>query len=114
MKKPKRSPRPQFHVASREALDELRAEFAEFDLAYELASEALRSGDLEAADRFPPGSYPPALPFIGPPAPPAPRRPPTRMITVSEEGVVERGPIPVVVIATRYQAVEPRARGQPP
>ncbi len=55
VKRPKRSPRPQFHVASREALDELRAEFAEFDLMYELASEALRSGDLGAARRFPPG-----------------------------------------------------------
>ena len=51
----------QFHVASREALNELRAEFAEFDLVYELASQALRSGDLEAAHRFPPGCFPPAL-----------------------------------------------------
>ncbi len=114
VKRPKRSPRPQFHVASREALDELRAEFAEFDLTYDLAAQALRSGDLGAAHRFPPGSFPPALAYVGPPAPPPPRRPPTRTITVSETGVVERGPIPVVVIATRSQVVEPRARGQPP
>ena len=114
MKRPKRSPRPQFHVASREALDELRAGFAEFDLMYELASQALRSGDLEAVYRFPPGCFPPALAYVGPPPPPPPRRPPTRRITVSETGVVERGPIPVIVIATRYQAVEARARGQPP
>ncbi|MCP3919642.1 MAG: hypothetical protein GY711_29250, partial [bacterium] len=114
VKRPKRSPRPQFHVASRETLDELRAEFAEFDLMYELASQALRSGDLEAAHRFPPGCFPPALSYVGPPAPPPPPRPPTRTITVSEAGVVERGPIPVVVIATRYETVEPRARGQPP
>ena len=114
VKRPKRSPRPQFHVATREALDELRAEFAELNLMYELASLALRSGDLEAAHRFPSGCFPPALPFTGPPPPPPPRRPPTRRITASETGVVERGPIPVIVIATRYRAVEPRARGQPP
>ncbi len=114
MKKPKRSPRPQFHVASRDALDEFRAEFAEFNAMYELASQALRSGDLEAAHRFPPGCFPPPLAFVGPPPPPLPPRPPTRTITVSETGVVERGPIPVIVIATRYQAVELRARGQPP
>ena len=38
----------------------------------------------------------------------------TRTITVSETGVVEREPIPVIVMATRCQVVEPRARGQPP
>ena len=114
VKKPKRSPRPQFHAASKDALDELRGEYAEFNAMYELASQALRSGDLEAAHRFPPGCFPPPLAFVGPPPPPLPPRPPTRTITVSESGVVERGPIPVIVIATRNQFVEPRARGQPP
>ena len=114
VKRPSRSPRPQFHVATREALDELKGEFAVFNLRYELASEALRSGDLEAARRFPPGCYPPALAFNGPPPPPRPPRPPTRRMTVSETGVVERGPIPVVRFQTRYQAAEPRCRGQPP
>ncbi len=52
-KRPKRSPRPQFHAASKEALDELREEFARFDVQYELASFALRSGDRSAAHRFP-------------------------------------------------------------
>jgi predicted TIM-barrel enzyme len=113
-KRPKRSPKPRFHVASKEPLDELEAEFAEFNVLYDMASEALRSGDLSAAERFPPGCFPPALAFIGPPPPPRPPRPPTRTITVSESAVVEKGPIPVIVIPRRWQAVEPKARGQPP
>ena len=115
VKRPKRSPKPRFHVASKEAPDELEAEFAQFNLLYDLASEALRSGDLNAAQRFPPGCFPPALAFVGPPPPPRPPRPPTRTITVLESGVVERGPVPVVVIPMTWRAVvEPRARGQPP
>jgi hypothetical protein len=84
-----------------------------------------RSGNLKAAEWFPDGCYPPALPFNGDPRPPRPPSPPTRSITVLESGAVERGEIPVVVIPARvwstgqkgeksWQAVEPRARGQPP
>ena len=105
VKRPKRSPKPRFHVASKEAPDELEAEFAQFNLLYDLASEALRSGDLNAAQRFPPGCFPPALAFVGPPPPRRPPRPPTRTITVLESGVVEKGPIPVVVIPKTWRAV---------
>ena len=64
VKRPKRSPKPRFHAASKEAFAELEAEFAEFNVLYDLASEALRSGDLSAAHRFPPGCFPPALAFV--------------------------------------------------
>ncbi len=75
---------------------------------------------------FPDGTYPPALPFIGPRPPRRPPSPPTRRITVSESGDIERGEIPVVEISVSVGTVvasetdfalgvgEPRARGQPP
>ncbi len=103
---------------------DLRQELAAFLAQYWEASEALRSGNLEAATWFPEGCYPPALSFVGPPPPPRPPAPPTRRITVLETGDVERGEIPVVEIPMTLriagpqtgrasQGVEPRARGQP-
>ncbi len=107
----KRSPKPLFHVASKQERDDLRAERAAFLAQHREASEALRGGNLKAASWFPQGSYPPALPFIGQPPPRRPPSPPTRRITILESGGVERGEIPVVEIAV---IIEVRARGQPP
>ena len=59
----KRSPKPFFHAASKQVRNDLMTEFAEYQLRYFVASEALRAGNLEAADWFPEGSFPPALPF---------------------------------------------------
>ena len=85
--------------------------FLAFQAQYQIASEAVRSGKLEAAAWFPQGCYPPALPFTGPPPPKCPPWPPTRQITKLDSGAVEKGKIPVVEIAP---VVEARARGQPP
>ncbi len=116
-RKTKRSPKPLFHVASKEARAELYAALSAFLTQYYDASEALRSDvgrRVAAAAGFPEGCYPPALAFNGSPPPPLPPAPPTRRVTVLESGVVERGPIPVIELPVRIWAVEPQARGQPP
>ena len=97
----KRSPRPLFHVKEPEVRLDLQEQLKLFLAQYWEASAALRSGNLKAADWFPDGCYPPALPFVGDPPPPRPPSPPTRVLTVSESGVVERGEIPVVEIPAR-------------
>ena len=79
----------------------LREQLKAFLAQFWEASAALRSGNLKAAEGFPDGCYPPALPFVGSPSPPRPPSPPTRLITVLESGEVERGEIPVVEIAVR-------------
>ncbi len=124
-RKTKRSPKPLFHFASRETGDALRFEFFGYQSQYQIASEALRAGNLKAATWFPEGCYPPALPFLGPPPLPRPPWPPTRRITVLDSGAVERGEVPFVELPATTptvepeadrasQAVESRARGQPP
>ena len=112
----KRSTKPLFHVASKEARLDLQAELKVFLAQYWEASAALRSGNLKAADWFPEGCYPPALAFVGLPAPPRPSVPPTRRIEVLDSGDVERGEIPIVEIAGAVSSDGPsaRARGQPP
>ncbi len=107
----KRSSKPQCHVASKEERDDFLAGFASFQTQYQIASEALRHGNLKAAGWFPDGSYPPALPFIGPPPPKRPPWPPTCRIEKLDSGSVERGQIPIVEIGL---VIEARARGQPP
>ncbi len=107
----KRSPKPLFHVESKAERDDLMGGFLTFQAQFQIASEALRHGNLKAAAWFPEGCYPAALPFVGPPPPKRPPWPPTRRITKLDSGAVERGEIPVVEIAP---AVESRARGQPP
>ncbi len=107
----KRSPRPLFHFASKNAREDLMNGFADFLAQYRVASEALLGGNLDAAGWFPAGCYPPALPFTGVPAPRRPPSPPTRAITILDSGVVERGEIPVIEIPVMLEA---RARGQPP
>ncbi len=109
-----RSTKPLFHVASKQARDDLRLGLTEFLAQYWEASEALRGGNLEAASWFPLGCYPPALAFAGPSPPRRPPSPPTRRITVLESGDVERGEVPVVEIGPAAWWRQPRARGQPP
>ena len=113
-RRPKRSPRPMFHVKGREATKALWHELRAFLARYLEASEELRSGPLpSAAKRFPEGCYPPALPFVGEPAPPCPPAPPTRRIEELESGIVLRGEIPVVEPPVALFG-DPRPRGQPP
>ena len=107
----KRSPKPLFHVASKEAREDLIAGFLAFQTQYRIASEALLRGNLKAAGWFPEGCYPPALPFVGPLPAKRTRKPPTRRITVLDSGAVERGEIPIVELP---RIVEAKTRGQPP
>jgi hypothetical protein len=60
--RPKKSPAPLFHTASKRARDELHAAYAWFVDAYRQASAKLRAGIRDVA--FPAGSFPPALPFV--------------------------------------------------
>jgi hypothetical protein len=61
--RPKRSPAPRFHAASKKARQELLEGYRLFMSAFRLAAEKLQRGHLEV--RFPPGCFPPALPFVG-------------------------------------------------
>ncbi len=54
-RKTKRSIKPQFHFGSKEVGDGLRAECADFQSQHQIASEALRGGNLNAASWFPDG-----------------------------------------------------------
>ena len=58
----KRGPSPTCHAASKKWRRRLRESYALFLAAYRRASERLRAGDLTA--RFPPGCFPPPLPFV--------------------------------------------------
>jgi REP element-mobilizing transposase RayT len=60
--RPKKSPAPLFHAASKRVRLELWAAYAWFVCEFRQASEKLRSGNRLA--RFPAGSFPPALPFV--------------------------------------------------
>ena len=60
--KPKRSPAPLFHAASKAARQELYAAYGWFVVAFREAAEKLRAGDRTVS--FPAGSFPPALPFV--------------------------------------------------
>ncbi len=59
----KKSPAPAFHAASQAVRHGLREAYALFVAAYREAAEKLRAGNRNA--RFPLGSFPPALPFVG-------------------------------------------------
>jgi len=106
----KRSARPVFHFQTREARESFMGELEAFLEQYREASDALRSGRLEAAEWFPEGSYRPQLPFLGDPPPPRPPSPPTRRIEILEAGGIARGAIPVVEIPRR---IWPGAPGHP-
>jgi hypothetical protein len=58
----KKSPAPRFHAFRKTIRKELYDAYSWFVAALRTASEKLRSGDLTAS--FPPGSFPPALPFV--------------------------------------------------
>jgi REP element-mobilizing transposase RayT len=60
--RPKKSPAPRIHAASRAARHEFYEAYGLFVAAFREAAERLRAGDLGA--RFPPGSFPPALAFV--------------------------------------------------
>ena len=57
-----RSPAPFAHAATRKIRKELRDAYGWFVAAYREAADKLRKGDRDAA--FPPGSFPPHLPFV--------------------------------------------------
>jgi putative transposase len=57
-----RSPAPFIHAATKKARKALYEAYSWFVAAYREAAEKLRKGDREAA--FPPGSFPPHLPFV--------------------------------------------------
>ena len=60
---PKKSPAPLVHAASKAVRLEFREAYALFVAAYREAVEKLWKGDRAAP--FPPGCFPPALPFVG-------------------------------------------------
>jgi REP element-mobilizing transposase RayT len=60
--KPKKSPAPLFHAASRKVRQELYRAYGEFLGAFRDAAEKLRAGDRGAL--FPSGCFPPGLPFV--------------------------------------------------
>jgi REP element-mobilizing transposase RayT len=59
----KKSPAPRFHAASRKMRRYLYRLYSKFVEQFRDAAEKLRAGDRSA--RFPPGSFPPGLPFVG-------------------------------------------------
>jgi REP element-mobilizing transposase RayT len=66
--RPGRSPAPRFHTASASMRKALERSFQEFRTWYRQASAELRAGRLGV--EFPPGCFPPRLPFDGRRAPP--------------------------------------------
>jgi hypothetical protein len=60
--KPKKGPAPLFHAATAEMRKFLWSLYAELVAKFRDAAEKLRAGDRKAV--FPPGSFPPALPFV--------------------------------------------------
>lgn len=58
----KTSPAPRFHTVSREAWEALRDAYVEFVAQFRAAAQRLRQGSDDP--RFPPGSFPPGLPFV--------------------------------------------------
>jgi hypothetical protein len=61
-KKLKKSPAPLFHAATKAMRRFLWEGYAWFVTAYRTAAEKLQRGDPDP--RFPPGSFPPAMPFV--------------------------------------------------
>ena len=62
-RKPKKSPRPLVHAATREVRDALWTAYREFEAAYSAASKRWLTG--ERGVEFPEDCFPPALPFTG-------------------------------------------------
>jgi hypothetical protein len=70
--RPKKSPAPFCHAASKAVREQLREAYRIFVEAYREASAELRAGNRNA--RFPEGCFPPALPFVRGEPGPAPAR----------------------------------------
>jgi hypothetical protein len=60
--KVKKSPAPYFHAIRKKVRKALYEGFALFVAEYREASEKIRAGDRNV--RFPPGCFPPGLPFV--------------------------------------------------
>ncbi|MEM7352938.1 MAG: transposase [Acidobacteriota bacterium] len=112
----KRSAKPRFHAISKPARLDFEVELQAFLAEYWAASEALRSGNLEAAGWFPDGCYPPAQAFAGVAPQRRPPLPSTRQLEVFDSGEIERGAVPIVELtpAVLIARLLPRARGHPP
>ena len=105
----KQGARPRCHVFDRKVRAALEKERAFYEIRFWAAAESLRGPrGRAAAEEFPYGCYPPALPFTGRPIPPRPPAPPTRRLVVKGTRVLKRGDIPTVVVP-----VGPLPRGQP-
>jgi len=61
-KRLKKGPAPLFHAATKRVRKELSEAYAHFVAAFREAAELLKAGQREVC--FPPGSFPPALPFV--------------------------------------------------
>jgi hypothetical protein len=66
---PKRSPRPAFHAATREVREAMKQAYRELAEFFRAAAQDLRA-DIKGI-KFPPGSFPPGLPYVPPEAAPA-------------------------------------------
>lgn len=66
---PKRGPQPTFHAATREAREAMKQAYREFAEFFRAAAHDLQAG--KKAVTFPPGSFPPGLPYVPAEAAPA-------------------------------------------
>jgi len=66
---PKRGPRPAFHSATREVREAMKQAYREFAEFFRAGAQDLRDGIKGVT--FPPGSFPPGLPYVPPEAAPA-------------------------------------------
>lgn len=66
------SPQPRFHVSSQQHLMQFIEAFSEVFAKFHVAAEKLRAGDRKAL--FPPGTFPPSLPFVPFPSEPSEAR----------------------------------------
>ena len=65
---PKRGPRPAFHAATREVREAMKQAYRVFAEFFRAAAQDLRAGMKRV--KFPPGSFPPGLPYVPPEAAP--------------------------------------------
>lgn len=93
--KPSKSPKPEFHAASREARASFRTQSFDFYNQYYTAAQLVREGKIEAVLSFPEGSFPSPFPFRGQPLPPRPAPPPSRNIARNVKDTQE-GRVPIV------------------
>jgi len=61
---PKRGPRPAVHAATQEVREAVKQAYREFAEFFRAAAQDLRAGIQSV--KFPPGSFPPGLPYVAP------------------------------------------------